>query len=899
MINKKVKLFSAISAIALSLVIFAGVIISDMEKGNSFVNIFDEKTPLSSGAILVEQTDADINIIPDKYNTGCKGELTKITEACDIDGIHYKISGGYIVLDFFYSNKNVSGEVVINNLDFSEYDFSINSEGKVTDRTIHVIFNNCKFGSMKTGLQGLDNMSYTYNNCTMLNFNGSNSTFNNCQFGHFYKDCIVPYQNVYANYCYFADLASTDPASAGKHSDGSQVYAHKDVPAKNIIYTRCRFEIPAVQTTGDTAAVNACVAVALEYNDATNIHIRDCIANGGGYTFYGSKKRDWINMTDISFDNIKVGSARLFGAFYPAIDSGVSINNVEDIDSLYVSSVWKDEEGIHIITSNDTGVARKLKVIADDKEYFFDIKVCLGGKELRYDNFDLPFEAFPFDVDFVIPGDARYVVCYDVTEEEKQVRFVNWSDEPVYIQGPALEYGFEYVGPESIIGVPTGNMNRTLTGFCGDDVTYMYKSNGTLLISGFGDMYDFENESAVPWSSKMSSISTVLISEGVTSIGNHAFENASKFSVIEFPTSIQRIGDNAFAGCTNLCTVNYLGGNELWNLVSVGENNDLLVKRINSDEEIIEDKVEIENMSGACGDNIVFVLDENGSLTISGTGSMKNFDSSKPAPWSTVMDSITSVTVEEGITSIGSQAFRHAKQLCEVKLPESIQYLGNSCFSGCTSLKSITLGVNISDIGAYAFSGSGLTEVHYQGDINQWNNISVGKSNDVLSNCLIFDVVEEEVHYEAAASSELLSGSCGDSITYILNADGSLVISGSGEMKNFDSSKPAPWSSMMDSITSVVVEEGITSVGNQAFRHASNISTVSLPSTIYSIGSNAFSGCSSLRTIVLSAGITNIGAYAFSGVGLESATYLGDESGWANVEIGKNNDSLVSLIQFQ
>ena len=105
------------------------------------------------------------------------------------------------------------------------------------------------------------------------------------------------------------------------------------------------------------------------------------------------------------------------------------------------------------------------------------------------------------------------------------------------------------------------------------------------------------------------------------------------------------------------------------------------------------------------------------------------------------------------------------------------------------------------------------------------------------------------------------SGTCGDGVTWALN-EGVLTISGTGAMANFDGN--APWASQSSSITSLVIETGVTRIGNKAFDGYSSLATVSIPSSVTSIGTSAFSGCSGLATINIPEGVTSIESYAFS-----------------------------------
>ena len=114
------------------------------------------------------------------------------------------------------------------------------------------------------------------------------------------------------------------------------------------------------------------------------------------------------------------------------------------------------------------------------------------------------------------------------------------------------------------------------TGGCGDGVNWTLTTNCVLTISGNGKMDDFSAWSAVPWSEERLGIEKVVIDEGVTSISDFAFYGCQSLVSVAIPMSVKRIGDVAFYDCPKLLDV-YYGGNELhWNLIEIGEENDLL-----------------------------------------------------------------------------------------------------------------------------------------------------------------------------------------------------------------------------------------------------------------------------------------------------------------------------------
>ena len=144
-----------------------------------------------------------------------------------------------------------------------------------------------------------------------------------------------------------------------------------------------------------------------------------------------------------------------------------------------------------------------------------------------------------------------------------------------------------------------------------------------------------------------------------------------------------------------------------------------------------------------------------------------------------------------------------------------------------------------------------------------------------------------------------------DNLTWTLDADGTLTISGTGAMKDYDYyNNPSPASQKKDSVKKVVIEDGVTSIGNSAFYDCNSLTSISIPNNVTSIGSSAFESCSQLASIEIPSSVTSIGDYAFSGCsGLtsvnipEDVTSIGERafmncSQLASIEIPKSVTSI-------
>ena len=123
------------------------------------------------------------------------------------------------------------------------------------------------------------------------------------------------------------------------------------------------------------------------------------------------------------------------------------------------------------------------------------------------------------------------------------------------------------------------------------------------------------------------------------------------------------------------------------------------------------------------------------------------------------------------------------------------------------------------------------------------------------------------------------SGTCGangDNLTWLLSCDGTLTISGTGEMYNWMSLADRPWHSLCTSIQRVVIEEGVTTTGLHAFYGASNLTSVSLPSTLQTLQFMTFFGCGKLTTLTIPSSVTYVGNRSLEGCSALTDVYMSE-----------------------
>lgn len=118
----------------------------------------------------------------------------------------------------------------------------------------------------------------------------------------------------------------------------------------------------------------------------------------------------------------------------------------------------------------------------------------------------------------------------------------------------------------------------------------------------------------------------------------------------------------------------------------------------------------------------------------------------------------------------------------------------------------------------------------------------------------------------ALAADTVASGTCGaegDNLTWTLDSEGVLTISGTGAMEDYSSYRYVPWYANRDSIKTVSIGSGVTNIGEWAFYGCSSLDSTTIPDSVTNIGYLAFSNCSNLTSVTMGSGVTNIGGSAF------------------------------------
>ncbi|MBE6614730.1 MAG: hypothetical protein E7631_05415 [Ruminococcaceae bacterium] len=350
-------------------------------------------------------------------------------------------------------------------------------------------------------------------------------------------------------------------------------------------------------------------------------------------------------------------------------------------------------------------------------------------------------------------------------------------------------------------------------------------------------------------------LTEITFPDSLTSIGASAFYN-TEFTNLVFPASLTSIGNSAFLLCTSLTSARFFGdaptmGTDVFKATS--EDFTIYYDASTTDWTTPEWNgypaypftIIARGTCGADGDNLTWVLDDTGTLTISGEGAMKDYSSNSnggsTVPWNDYRYEISEVVFAGTVTSIGDLAFYDCSGLTQIVLPDSLSSIGDYAFSSCYGLTQIVLPDSLSSIGDAAFADCyGLTQIVLPDSLS-----SIGDSAFYNCNGLTQIILPDSL------------SSIGDSAFYNCNGLAQIVL-------------PDSLSSIGDSafngcygLTQIVLPDSLSSIGDSAFSDCYGLTQIVLPDSLSSIGNDAFYDCSGLTQIVLPDSLSSIGDYAF------------------------------------
>ena len=327
-----------------------------------------------------------------------------------------------------------------------------------------------------------------------------------------------------------------------------------------------------------------------------------------------------------------------------------------------------------------------------------------------------------------------------------------------------------------------------------------------------------------------SSLRSVTISNGVKVIGYDAFEECESLTSVTLPQSLTVIGSAAFMRCSSLTSVN-----------------------------IPSSVTEIDTFAFSDCDSLKSVTIPDGVTKISDS----LFNGCDALESVIIPDSVTkidvcsfllcsslrSVTIPDGVTEVGMFAFSDCKSLESLTIPDGVERIDQHTFAGCSSLKSVIIPESVTEIGKYAFSDcASLRNLTIPASVTRIGNNAFHGDMSHFNSIYYTGTQEQWDALYAATDKDSNPGLAQAKVYFIpkgLRIENTVVKKYTGED------------------TTVVIPNGITYIGKDAFMNCTHVTEVTLPDTLQSISSRAFYGCTGLTHITIPASVQAIHERAF------------------------------------
>ena len=398
-------------------------------------------------------------------------------------------------------------------------------------------------------------------------------------------------------------------------------------------------------------------------------------------------------------------------------------------------------------------------------------------------------------------------------------------------------------------------------------------------------------------------LTNIEIPSSVTSIGERAFMGCSGLTGIEIPSSVTSIGEKAFMGCSGLTGIKIPAG-----VTSIGSSAFYGCSRLTS----IEIPAGVTSIGygafyGCSGLTSINV--EAGNVSYD---SRDNCNAIIEKATNTLIQGCNNTKIPSGVTKIGSFAFDGCSGLTSIEIPVGVTEIGSFAFDDCSGLTGIKIPSSVTSIGNSAFYGcSGLTSIVVEADNTVYdsrddcNAIIKKETNTLIHGCKNTKIPSSVTRIGERAfwdCSELTSIEIPSSVTRIGYGafDGcsgltSITVEAGNAMydsrDNSNALIETKTNTLILGCKSTKIPSSVTSIGSAAFQFCEGLTSITIPEGVTSIGESAFEGCSGLTSIEIPSSVTSIGNYAFRDcIGLKDVYYTGTQEQWDNIW-GSGNDA--------
>ena len=393
----------------------------------------------------------------------------------------------------------------------------------------------------------------------------------------------------------------------------------------------------------------------------------------------------------------------------------------------------------------------------------------------------------------------------------------------------------------------------------GSNLTWTVDSDGTLTISGKGEMYSYWNTGiyayGTPW--RDARVTRVVIQEGVTTIGSYAFIENRDIASVQIPDTVETIGSGAFQGThlkevvipdsvTTIGSEAFRGCNELKDITISKGMTDLGY--------VFPDCTALERVTIPSGVTSL-------SATFVGCTSLKQ------------------VVLPETLVSIHG-AFRNCSAMTSIKLPDSVEDISGA-FPLCTSLTEVTLPRGVKTIDSAFSQCTGLKHISVAEENPYFCSVDGVVFSKDQKTIVAFPAGRPETTYAIPEETERIGNGAFSGCSNLTAVTIPKGVTSIGDSAFF----------CCTGLTEITIPEGVTTIGNNAFAGYNdvtgivnmNLTSVTLPNTLTSIGSNTFNSCTQLETIAIPDSVTHIGMGAF--IGCKSLKSIAIPPGVTSIDI--------------